>query len=53
MNYNSATTPEYIIGFLSIIIFFYRAFFVMLPMTYDGIKKNNMSLIMKSFTMLV
>jgi len=52
-NFKTALTTEYIIGILSLIVFFYRTIYIMFPMMYEGYAKNNVSLIMKSFTMLV
>ncbi len=53
LNLQSATNLEYIVGLFSVFVFLYRALYIMIPMMYDGFKKNNLSLVMKSLTMLV
>ena len=51
--YKNPTIYELIIGLLSVIIFIYRIIVIMLPMFNSGIKENNYTKILNSFTLLV
>ena len=40
-------------GILALIVFIYRFFYLMIPMLFQGIRKNNIKIIMDSLTLLV
>ena len=44
---------ELLIGILSLIVFIYRFFYMMIPMFTDALSKNNYSELLKSLTLLV
>ena len=44
---------SYIIGIMSVIIFFYRLVYLLIPMLLKGIKEKDNKSIFNSFTMLV
>lgn len=44
---------EYTVGVLSLLVVFYRLFFIMVPMLKVAISNKDMASVFKSFTLLV